>query len=50
MIVYIMELLSLANGQTENIQIAQGKYKQPESIKEAIKKFKTELIWQRKLQ
>lgn len=49
MIQITLELLKLAKGETQNIQIAQGKYKQPESIREAIKKFKTELTWQRKL-
>jgi len=50
MIAHIMELLSSSNGQTENIRIAQGKYKHPESIREAIKKFKKELIWQKRSQ
>lgn len=49
MIQNILDLLKIVNGQTENIQIAQGKYKHPESIKEAYKKFKTQLTWQRKL-
>jgi hypothetical protein len=33
----ILELLEYANGQTENIRIAQGKYALPLSVKDAIK-------------
>jgi len=39
----ILDLLPYAKGETENIRIAKGKYKHPESIKEAYKQFKKEL-------
>lgn len=37
MIKTILDLLEYANGETENIRIAQGKYQLALSIKEAIK-------------
>jgi hypothetical protein len=37
MIKAILDLLQYANGETENIRIAQGKYQLPLSVKEAIK-------------
>jgi hypothetical protein len=43
-----MEMLRKANGETENIRIAQGKYKLPTSIKEGFKQLKKELQWQEK--
>jgi len=43
MIKNILELLPFVEGGTENIQIAKGKYKYPESIKEAYMQFKKEL-------
>ena len=43
MIKNILDLLPLATGETENIKIAKGKYKYPESIKETLKQFKKEL-------
>jgi len=43
MIKNILELLPLVNGGTELIEIAKGKYKYPESIKEAYMQFKKEL-------
>jgi hypothetical protein len=48
MIQSILALLELANGETERIRIAQGKYKMPETIKESYKKFKKELKWHKK--
>jgi hypothetical protein len=36
----LIEMLELANGETENIRIAQGKYYLPETIKGAIKQIK----------
>jgi hypothetical protein len=39
MIKNIIEMLELANGETENIRIAQGKYYLPETIKGAIKQI-----------
>lgn len=37
MIKAILDLLQYANGETENIRIAQGKYQLPLSVKDAIK-------------
>jgi|TARA_R100001443_G_scaffold12761_3_gene22508 hypothetical protein len=42
----ILDLLPYAKGETENIKIAKGKYKYPESIKEAYTQFKKE-VWQK---
>ena len=47
MIKNILELLPYAKGETENIKIAKGKYKFPETVKEAFNNFKKEL-WQNK--
>ena len=47
MIKNILDLLPYAKGETENIKIAKGKYKFPESVKEAYNNFKNEL-WQNK--
>lgn len=46
----IIELLKYSKSNSENIQIAKGKYKLPSSIKEAYNQFKTELKWQSKKQ
>ncbi len=43
MIKNILELLPYAKGETENIKIAKGKYKFPETIKEAYNNFKRDL-------
>lgn len=48
MIANILEMLKIANGETENIQIAQGKYKLPETLKDTYKQIKTEIKWARK--
>ena len=47
MIKNILELLPLVEGGTENIQIAKGKHKLAETLKEGYKQLKQE-IWQRK--
>lgn len=47
MIKEIIELLEYANGDTEDIRIAQGKYYLPEDIKGTVKRIKTEYKWQR---
>ena len=47
MIRTILDLLPLAKGETENIRIAQGKYKIPQTIKEGYKQIKQE-IWQKR--
>jgi hypothetical protein len=44
----IFELLQIANGETERIRIAQGKYKLPETFKEGVKQIKNEVKWQNK--
>lgn len=48
MIKNILDLLKYANGETENIKIAQGKNKLPMNIKEGYKALKREIRWQRK--
>lgn len=45
MIRELIELLEYANGDTENIRIAQGKYYLPETLKDTAKKIKTEYRW-----
>ena len=45
MIENILYLLNYANGETENIRIAQGKYKLPLTLKEGYKTLKQELKW-----
>lgn len=47
MIKRILDMLEFADGDTEIIQIAQGKYYLPESIKDTAKKIKTEYRWQK---
>tara|TARA_R110000868_G_scaffold121901_1_gene323386 strand:+ start:99 stop:239 length:141 start_codon:yes stop_codon:yes gene_type:complete len=46
MIKNILDLLKVADGETENIRIAQGKYALPKSIKSAVKQYRTEIKWQ----
>jgi len=48
MIKNILDLLKFAKGETESIQIAQGKYKLPMTLKEGYKAIKQEIIWQKK--
>ena len=48
MIKNILDLLKYAKGETENIQIAQGKYKLPTTLKEGYKALKQEIKWQKK--
>lgn len=47
MIKNILDLLQIANGETEKIRIAQGKYSLPKGIMSAIKQIKNEIKWQR---
>lgn len=47
MIKLIIESLKYANGETENLRIAQGKYKLPMTLKEGYKALKQELQWQK---
>ena len=48
MIKNILDLLPYAKGETENIKIAKGRYKMPETLREGYKQLKNELKWQRK--
>lgn len=41
----ILQMLEEANGETENIRIAQGKNKLPTSVKDGYKKLKREAKW-----
>lgn len=45
MIKNILDLLEVAKGETERIQIAQGKYYLPESILQTLKKINRERKW-----
>jgi len=45
MIKSILEMMQFADGDTEDIRIAQGKYYLPETIKDTAKKIKTEYRW-----
>ena len=45
MIKLILNSLKYANGETENIRIAQGKYKLPTTLKEGYKALKQEIKW-----
>ena len=47
MIQNILDILKIANGETENIRIAQGKYELPEGFIGAGKKIKREARWKR---
>ncbi len=46
----IIELLKYSKSKSENVLIAKGKYKLPNSLGEAYKQFKTEIKWQSKKQ
>ena len=48
MIRTIIDLLQVVDDEKENIKIAKGKYAYPKNLKEAYKKFKRDLKWQRK--
>lgn len=50
MIESILELLQDADGETEIIQLASGKYKLPETMNETFQQFKQELRWVKRLQ
>jgi hypothetical protein len=45
MIKNLLELLEIAQGETENIKVAQGKYYLPDSYKDTFKKIKREAKW-----
>ncbi len=45
MIKNIIDLLQVSNGETENIRIAQGKNKLPETFKEGFNQIKNEYKW-----
>lgn len=44
----VLKLLALDDfvGQSENIEVAKGRYKLPQSIKEGYKLYKREMLWQ----
>tara|TARA_R100000541_G_scaffold46881_1_gene53969 strand:+ start:5930 stop:6070 length:141 start_codon:yes stop_codon:yes gene_type:complete len=46
MIKNIIELLQLAEGETDNIRVAQGKYALPKNLKSASKLIKNIIKWQ----
>ena len=48
MIQSILQLLDFANGETENIRIAQGKYELPKTFTRTFKQIKNEIKWQNK--
>lgn len=48
MIKNIIDLLQVADGETENIRIAQGKYKLAENISEGFKQMKKEIRCRKK--
>tara|TARA_B100001175_G_scaffold179729_1_gene152635 strand:- start:5187 stop:5333 length:147 start_codon:yes stop_codon:yes gene_type:complete len=48
MIQNILQLLEFANGETENIRIAQGKNELPKTFKRTFKQIKNEIKWQNK--
>lgn len=48
MITNLLKLMEIANGETENIRIAQGLNKMPETFKEGFKQIKTQLQWQKR--
>jgi len=48
MIKNILDLLKILNGNTENIRIAQGKYKIPENFSEGFKQIKQTVQWHKK--
>ena len=45
MIKLILDNLKYANGETETIRIAQGKYKLPTTLKEGYKALKKQIQW-----
>ena len=45
MIKNLLELLEIAQGETDNIKVAQGKYYLPDSYKDTFKKIKREAKW-----
>lgn len=45
MIKNLIDMLEFAQGESENIKIAQGKYYLPESYKDTFKKIKKEAKW-----
>jgi hypothetical protein len=48
MIKNIIDLLQVVDGETENIRIAQGKYKLAETLTEGDKQTKRKLRWHKK--
>tara|TARA_R100001440_G_scaffold1722_5_gene5450 strand:+ start:738 stop:890 length:153 start_codon:yes stop_codon:yes gene_type:complete len=50
MIIQILDLLKYVSGETENIKIAQGKYKLPDNIKEGYNLLKKQIKWESRKQ
>ena len=48
MIEHILQLLEIADGETENIRIAKGKYSIPKTFRGTFKQIKNEIKWQNK--
>tara|TARA_R110000787_G_scaffold84510_5_gene181131 strand:- start:1095 stop:1244 length:150 start_codon:yes stop_codon:yes gene_type:complete len=48
MLKLILDLLKDSPGDTENIRIAQGKYKLTTGVRESFNQLKTEMLWQLK--
>ena len=48
MIKNIIDLIQVVDGETENIRIAQGKYKLAETLSEGVKQTKRKLRWHKK--
>lgn len=46
MIKNIIDLLKYVDGETENIKIAQGKYRLPTTFRQGFKSLKQEIKWQ----
>ena len=43
----ILQLLEYAKGETENVKIAQGKYRLPNNLKEGYRQLKKEVKWKK---
>jgi len=43
----ILQLLEYAKGETENVRIAQGKYRLPNNLKEGYRQLKKEVKWKK---
>ena len=48
MIQHILQLLEIADGETENIRVAKGKYSIPKTFTGTFKQIKNEIKWKKK--